>query len=140
MLLDLLEGKKKKGFFSRKFAKLRGKKDKKKDEDKVAEKKAKKDKKKEAKEMEKVKAKNRASTKLAMKEALGEGAPKPAAEEDINIRESITSKRRERRESVADKMLTRQISKYNDRFGFKKNVPNEMAPTESEMLEYSTEL
>ena len=33
--------------------------------------------------------------------------------------------RRDRRESVADKMLTKQMAKYKQRFGFKKSPPME---------------
>jgi hypothetical protein len=130
MLLDLLQGKKKKGFFSRKFAKLRGR-NKKKDDDKD-DKQDKKDSKKSSKEMEKAKAKNKATTRLAMKEAMGEvpveTPNKVAKEGNIGLRDSITSKGRDRRESVADKMLNKQMAKYKQRFGFKKNAPLEYSP------------
>jgi len=122
MLQELLEGKKKKGFFSRKFAKLRGK-NKKKDDDKDKDKKdKKKNSKKNAKEME-LKARSRANTRLAMQEAMGETPsepPKQQQQEEVDFRESITSKRRDRRESVADKVLSKQMVKYNNRYGFKK--------------------
>jgi len=147
MLLELLEGnKKKKGFFSRKFAKLRGKikksgdKDNKQDkkDKKDKEKKDKLDKKKEGKEMKemnkaKKKAKNKAATKQAMQDAMGEPKKDTPPKQDkqlvfpeLNLRESITSMRgRERSESVADKMLSKQMVKYKERFGFKKNAPTE---------------
>jgi hypothetical protein len=118
MLLDLLDGKKKKGFFSRKFAKLRGK-NKKKDEDK--EKQDKKGSKKAAKEMEKIKKKNKEATRQAMKEAMGEATgDSPKGEKDIKD----MMKGRDRRESVADKMLTKQMVKYQARFGMKKTSEN----------------
>jgi len=163
MLQDMLEGKKK-GFFMRKLAKLRGKPKKKDDNKKEAPKETKKEKKerqkreKEAKEREKkaakereqarkkeikmvnMKSKNKESTRQAMREMLAEsskdasgsgsgggGSPPVQAREgelvgggaDGEIRDlrmSIT--RKERRESVADLMLAKQMMKYKERFKF----------------------
>jgi len=67
--------------------------------------------------VEKNKAKNKAATKQAMREAMGEAPASPEIPKQ-EVGENIIT-RKERTMSVADKMLTRQMSKYKERFGLK---------------------